>query len=87
MRTPTLVFAWSARGVRFVSYCGGERQVQPHHCVAFCKRYAMTGCDCRPSQIARVARIMRTPKTGVRMERARRATFEPLRRRTAIATA
>eukprot|EP00974_Lingulodinium_polyedra_P090002 8726455-Lingulodinium_polyedra.AAC.1 len=33
------VFAWSARSVRFASRWGGGRQLQPHHCVAFAKRY------------------------------------------------
>eukprot|EP00974_Lingulodinium_polyedra_P012828 1243223-Lingulodinium_polyedra.AAC.1 len=27
MRTPLLVFAWSVRGVRFASLCGGARSV------------------------------------------------------------
>eukprot|EP00974_Lingulodinium_polyedra_P065054 6288728-Lingulodinium_polyedra.AAC.1 len=44
-RTPCerhfLVFAWNARRVRFASRCGGGRQMQSHHCVAFAKRHTM----------------------------------------------
>eukprot|EP00974_Lingulodinium_polyedra_P076806 7434880-Lingulodinium_polyedra.AAC.1 len=33
-----LVFAWSARSVRFASRWGGGRQLQPYLCAAFAKR-------------------------------------------------
>eukprot|EP00974_Lingulodinium_polyedra_P128936 11208095-Lingulodinium_polyedra.AAC.1 len=37
----TVVFAWSARRVRFASCCGGGRRSQLRHCAAFCKRHTM----------------------------------------------
>eukprot|EP00974_Lingulodinium_polyedra_P053623 5153361-Lingulodinium_polyedra.AAC.1 len=32
-----MVCAWSARGVRFASQCGGIWSTRPHHCARFAK--------------------------------------------------
>eukprot|EP00974_Lingulodinium_polyedra_P086584 8390745-Lingulodinium_polyedra.AAC.1 len=36
-----MVFAWRARGVNFVSRCGGRRSIRAHHCAPFVKRCTM----------------------------------------------
>eukprot|EP00974_Lingulodinium_polyedra_P024311 2354896-Lingulodinium_polyedra.AAC.1 len=38
---PFLVFAWSARGVRFASRCGGAQSIRSHYCARFMKPRAM----------------------------------------------
>eukprot|EP00974_Lingulodinium_polyedra_P122801 11184267-Lingulodinium_polyedra.AAC.1 len=51
MRTPFLVVAWCARGVRFASRCGGAQSIRPHLCAAFETRYAKMRLN-RPSATA-----------------------------------
>eukprot|EP00974_Lingulodinium_polyedra_P002208 205893-Lingulodinium_polyedra.AAC.1 len=38
---PKIVLAWRARRVRNASRCDSRQRPQPHHCVAFEKRYTM----------------------------------------------
>eukprot|EP00974_Lingulodinium_polyedra_P088137 8546344-Lingulodinium_polyedra.AAC.1 len=63
MQTPKLAFAWSARGARFASRCGGRRSIRPHHCARFEKPCTtMRSNRLSAAAAARKSHASRTPR-------------------------